>query len=56
MAQRNQRGWLKQEMRARGPTWVLFFRTARKSDGRRVEHFREFAADAAQARAGSVSS
>lgn len=38
MAQRNQRGWLKQEMRAEGPTWVLFFRTARKSDGRRVEH------------------
>ncbi len=38
MAQRNQRGWLKQEMRAGGSTWVLFFRTARKSDGRRVEH------------------
>ena len=38
MARRNQRGWLKQEMRAEGPTWVLFFRTARKSDGRRVEH------------------
>jgi integrase len=38
MARKNQRGWLKQEMRAEGPTWVLFFRTARKSDGRRVEH------------------
>jgi integrase len=38
MAQRNQRAWLKQEMRAEGPTWVLFFRTARKSDGKRVEH------------------
>jgi len=38
MAQRHQRGWLKQEMRAEGPTWVSFFRTARKSDGRRVEH------------------
>ena len=38
MAQRHQRGWLKQEMRSEGPTWVFFFRTARNSDGRRVEH------------------
>ena len=38
MAQRHQRGWLKQEMRVGGPTWALFFRAARKSDGRRVEH------------------
>ncbi|OLE86942.1 MAG: hypothetical protein AUG07_01860 [Acidobacteria bacterium 13_1_20CM_2_60_10] len=38
MAQRHQRGWLKQEMRAGGQTWVLFFRTVRKSDGKRVEH------------------
>lgn len=35
---RKQRGWLKQEMRAEGETWVLFFRTARKSDSKRVEH------------------
>lgn len=35
---RHQRGWLKQEMRTRGKTWVLFFRTGRKSDGKRVEH------------------
>jgi hypothetical protein len=35
---RRQRGWLKQEMRAEGETWVLFFRTLRKSDGKRVEH------------------
>lgn len=38
MAQRHQRGWLKQEMRTNGQTWVLFFRTVRKSDGKRVEH------------------
>src|SRR6266567_7750072 len=38
MAQRHQRGWLKKEKRARGETWVLFFRTTRKSDGRRVEN------------------
>lgn len=37
MAQRNQRGWLKKESRAHGETWVLFFRTSRKSDGKRVE-------------------
>lgn len=35
---RHQQGWLKQEMRAEGKTWVLFFRTVRKSDGKRVEH------------------
>jgi hypothetical protein len=38
MAQRNQRGWLKKESRAQGETWVLFFRTSRKSDGKRVEN------------------
>jgi hypothetical protein len=37
MAQRHQRGWLKKERRAQGETWVLFFRTTRKSDGKRVE-------------------
>jgi hypothetical protein len=35
---RRQRGWLKQEMRVEGETWVLFFRRVRKSDGKRVEH------------------
>jgi hypothetical protein len=38
MAPRHQRGWLKKENRARGKTWVLFFRTIRKSDGKRVEN------------------
>ena len=38
MAQRHQRGWLKKENRARGETWVLFFRTTRKCDGKRVEN------------------
>ena len=38
MAQRHQRGWLKKEKRAHGETWVLFFRTTRKSDGKRVEN------------------
>ena len=37
MAQRHQRGWLKKEKRAQGETWVFFFRTTRKSDGKRVE-------------------
>lgn len=37
MAQRLQRGWLKKEKRAQGETWVVFFRTTRKSDGKRVE-------------------
>ena len=37
MAQRHQRGWLKKEMRSQGETWVLFYRTTRKSDGKRVE-------------------
>src|SRR5947208_15314269 len=37
MPQRHQRGWLKKERRAQGETWVLFFRTTRKSDGKRVE-------------------
>ena len=38
MAQRRQRGWLKKESRIPGETWVLHFRTTRKSDGRRVEN------------------
>jgi len=38
MAQKHQRGWLKKETRSRGEMWVLFFRTMRKSDGRRVEN------------------
>ena len=38
MAQRHQRGWLKKEKRSQGVTWVLFFRTVRKSDGKRVEN------------------
>jgi hypothetical protein len=38
MAQRHQRGWLKKEKRAQGETWVLFFRTTRESDGKRVEN------------------
>ena len=38
MAQRHQRGWLKKERRALGETWVLFFRTTRQSDGKRVEN------------------
>src|SRR5260370_33943851 len=38
MAQRHQRGWLKKEKRAEGETWVLFFRTTRQSDGKRVEN------------------
>jgi hypothetical protein len=38
MAHRRQRGWLKKESRIQGETWVLCFRTTRKSDGRRVEN------------------
>ena len=38
MALRHQRGWLKREKRAQGETWVLFFRTTRQSDGKRVEN------------------
>lgn len=38
MAQRRQRGWLKKESRLQGETWVLYFRTTRKSDGKRVEN------------------
>lgn len=37
MAQRHQRGWLKREIRRRSETWLLFYRTTRKSDGKRVE-------------------
>src|SRR5713226_8828782 len=37
MTHRHQRGWLKKEKRSQGETWVLFFRTVRKSDGKRVE-------------------
>ena len=38
MAHRHQQGWLKKEKRSQGETWVLFFRTVRKSDGKRVEN------------------
>jgi integrase len=38
MEQRHQRGWLKKEKRSQGETWMLFFRTVRKSDGKRVEN------------------
>jgi integrase len=38
MAQRHQRGWLKKEHRKEGETWMLYFRTLRESDGRRVEN------------------
>jgi hypothetical protein len=38
MTHRHQRGWLKKEKRTQGETWVLFFRTLRKSDGKRVEN------------------
>jgi hypothetical protein len=38
MTYRRQRGWLKKEKRSQGETWVLFFRTVRKSDGKRVEN------------------
>jgi integrase len=38
MAQRHQRGWLKKEERSQGETWMLFFRSTRKSDGKRVEN------------------
>lgn len=37
MTHRIQRGWLKKESRSQGDTWVLFYRTTRKSDGKRVE-------------------
>lgn len=38
MAQRHQRGWLKKEHRKEGETWMLYFRTLRESDGKRVEN------------------
>src|SRR6267154_6672958 len=38
MARRRQRGWLKKENWIQGETGVLYFRTMRKSDGRRVEN------------------
>jgi hypothetical protein len=38
MAQRRQRVWLKKEIRTQGETWMLYFRTTRKFDGRRVEN------------------
>jgi hypothetical protein len=41
MAQKRQRGWLKKENRLQGETWVLYFRTTRKSDGRKVENLRK---------------
>ena len=34
MAHRHQQGWLKKEKRSQGKTWMLFFRTVRKSDGK----------------------
>jgi integrase len=37
MAQGHQRGWLKKERRKDGETWMLFFRTTREADGKRVE-------------------
>ena len=36
MARRHQRGWLKKEVRSQGETWVLYFRTVRKLDGKRA--------------------
>src|SRR6266481_5880440 len=38
MAQIHQRGWLKKEKRSHGETWMLFFRTVRESDGKRIEN------------------
>ena len=38
MAQRRQRDWLKKESRIPSETWMLHFRTTRKSDDRRVEN------------------
>ena len=38
MAQRRQQGWLKRERRGQGDTWLLFFHTTRRSDGKRVEN------------------
>lgn len=38
MKLRHQRGWLKKEKRSQGETWLLFFRTVRKSDGKRVQN------------------
>jgi hypothetical protein len=38
MTQGHQRGWRKKEKRSQGETWVLFFRTVPKSDGKRVEN------------------
>jgi hypothetical protein len=38
MRRKRQRGWLKVERRSQGETWVLFFRTTRKFDGKRVEN------------------
>jgi hypothetical protein len=38
MSQKRQGGWLKIERRSQGETWVVFFRTTRKFDGKRVEN------------------
>jgi hypothetical protein len=38
MVQRHQRGWLKKETRAQGEMWMLFYRTHRKHDRKRVEY------------------
>jgi hypothetical protein len=52
MAQRRQRGWLKKENRTQGETWVLHFRTTRKSDGKRVENKRQALPSGTQANIG----
>jgi len=38
MARRHQRGWLKKETHRDDETRILFFRTNRKSDNKRVEN------------------
>jgi integrase len=38
VVQRFQRGWLRQENRKAGPTWVLRYKATRELDGKRVEH------------------
>lgn len=34
---RHQHGWLRTEQRSKGETWMLYFRSTRESDGKRVE-------------------
>jgi integrase len=38
MPKKHQRGWLKNETRKQGETWIFYFRTTRRSDGKRVEN------------------